>query len=130
TVGNSVQYDVNFYISDGFPSLISIGCSGLGAGMACTANPAAVGRYQHTTVTVTTTPGVTPLQTRTIFVNGIAGGATHVAWNPQIKTTDYQLTTASNAVLMNTGSTLNTTMTLKSLNGFNKPVLLECGNLP
>ena len=126
-VGNSKDFTVTFTGLGGFNQPITVGCSGLAAGMSCSANPPTVLPGNPSTVTVSTTAGVTPLQTTIFQITGDSSGITASSNNLQLKTTDFSLSsTIVGNVLLNDGGSGTRSVQAKAFNGFTGTVALAC----
>src|SRR3954466_12018577 len=90
-VGNSKDFTVTFTGLGGFNQPITVGCSTLPAGMSCPANPPTILPGVPSTVTVSPTAGLTPLQTTTFQITGDSSGITGSSNNLQLKTNDFSL---------------------------------------
>jgi subtilisin family serine protease len=126
TAGGSADYIVGV---GGVAGSITFGCAGLPAGVSCSANPASVSGGGQSTVTVSTTPGVTPPGTSTItFVVAEAGVQKSTTASLTIK--DFAVSSANLNPTANVGSSATVAMVTKAFAGFSSTVALACAGLP
>ncbi len=130
-LGTPATYTVTFLIAGGMTTPIEVTCPSTAPGITCTANPfqvlPGVTPGNQSIVTVTGTPGVTPLSNVGVMIEGrsldLARRKVFLAlYTPR----DFALSTTTPARVVNAGASITTGVTTKALNGFSGVVTLAC----
>ncbi len=125
--GTSATYTASYTAQNGFSAPITVGCTGLAAGMTCTPSPNPVTPGTPSMVTVSTTAGVTP-STVNFSITGTGLGLTQstpVTLTLQVQ--DYTFApSGSTTITVTHGSSQQVSMTLQGANGFSGNVTFSC----
>lgn len=130
-LGTPATYSVTFLIAGGMNTAIDVTCPSTAPGITCTANPLqvlpGVTPGNQSIITVTGTPGVTPLSNVGVMIEGrsldLARRKVFVAtYTPR----DFALSTTTPARSVNAASSVGTVVAAKALNGFSGVVTLGC----
>jgi len=130
-LGTPASYTVTFLTAGGMNTPIDVSCASTAAGIVCSANPdqvtPGVTQGNQSVITVTGTPGTTPVIGTVISVHGFSADLGKqrivlVGYTPR----DFALSTLTPARTVNAASSVATTVTTKALNGFSGIVTLGC----
>lgn len=124
--GGSANFTVSYSAQNfsGPTAAVAVGCGNLPAGASCTANPPQVVPGQPSTVTLTTTAGVTP-PTSTFSITGTALGVTK-STSVTLRVVDFSLTSTTSSASVNVGTMTPVSLRATAQNGFNSSVTLTC----
>jgi trimeric autotransporter adhesin len=132
--GNSATSTCTIASANGFSSEVSLACAGLPADATCDFVPAVVTPNPNGSTTSTLTVSVaatTPAGLSAVQVSGTSGALTHAAnVSLTVLAPNFTVACLPSSLSVVQGSSVTSTCTIASQNGFDAEVALSCGALP
>ncbi len=129
TAGSGTSYTATVGAVNGFSGTVTLSASGLPAGATVGFNPAMVSGAGTSTVTFTTTSGMTPVGIYPLTITGTSGGVQNSA-NVTLNVADFSMAATPSSQTVSAGGGTSYTATVGALDGFNGTVTLSASGLP
>lgn len=128
--GGTAYQTVQVTITSGSSETVSLSCSGLPSGGACSFNPSSYATPFSSQMTITVPTG-TSSGSSTVTVTGSGGGHTHATTFALVVTGfDFNVSVGSNLQLSNPGASGTVPITVTLASGTTQSISLTCSGLP